>query len=75
VAGSGFISRNNNNPSAEATFDSMYQAAIPRGRAVLWNVVRFAVNTRGKSRMLESGLYGSVRGVPSNEHPLYLQTA
>ena len=29
----------------------------------------FAVNTRGKSRMPESGTYGSVRGVPGNGHP------
>lgn len=29
---------------------------------------RFAVNTQGKSRMLESGSSGSVRGVLSNEH-------
>jgi hypothetical protein len=26
-------------------------------------------NTQGKSRMLESGLSGSERGVPSNGHP------
>ena len=30
---------------------------------------RFAVNTQGRSRMLESGSSGSVRGVLSNEHP------
>src|ERR1700680_3495204 len=30
---------------------------------------RFAVNTQGRSRMLELGSSGSVRGVLSNEHP------
>jgi hypothetical protein len=30
---------------------------------------RFTVNSRGKSRMLESGLSGSARGMPSNGHP------
>ena len=29
-------------------------------------------HTRGRSRMLESGSSGSVRGVLGNEHPLYV---
>jgi hypothetical protein len=37
--GSGFISRNNDDPTAEATFDFMNKAGIPRERAVIWNVV------------------------------------
>lgn len=37
--GSGFISRNNDDPSAEATFGFMDQAGIPRKATVSWNVV------------------------------------
>ena len=37
--GSGFISRNNDDPTAEATFKFMHQAAIPRTQTVTWNVV------------------------------------
>jgi hypothetical protein len=37
--GSGFISRNNDDPTAEATFDFMKQADLPRNRTVIWNVV------------------------------------
>ncbi len=37
--GSGFISRNNNDPTAEAIFGFMHQAGIPRERVVLWNVI------------------------------------
>ena len=38
-AGSGFISRDNDDPTAEATFDFMLQAGIPRSEVVLWNVI------------------------------------
>lgn len=38
-AGSGFISRDNDDPTAEATFRFMEQAGIPRREVVLWNVV------------------------------------
>ena len=38
-AGSGFISRNNDDPTAEATFNFMRQAGIPRKGTVIWNVV------------------------------------
>jgi uracil-DNA glycosylase len=38
-AGSGFISRNNDDPTAQATFDFMKKADISRKRAVIWNVV------------------------------------
>ncbi|MDH6149337.1 MULTISPECIES: uracil-DNA glycosylase [Paraburkholderia] len=37
--GSGFISRNNDDPTAEATFSFMVQANIDRKRTALWNVV------------------------------------
>ena len=37
--GSGFISRNNDDASAEATFDFMQQAGIPRRLTVSWNVI------------------------------------
>ncbi|WP_186083159.1 uracil-DNA glycosylase [Burkholderia gladioli] len=37
--GSGFISRNNDDPSAEAVFRFMQEAGIPRKRTVLWNVI------------------------------------
>jgi hypothetical protein len=38
-AGSGFISRDNDDPSAEATFNFMAAAEIPREDTVTWNVV------------------------------------
>ena len=37
--GSGFISRNNNDSTAEATFGFMKEAGIPRKRSIIWNVV------------------------------------
>jgi hypothetical protein len=37
--GSGFISRNNNDPTAEAAFGFMKQANLPRNRTISWNVV------------------------------------
>lgn len=37
--GSGFISRNNDDPTAEATFRFMMQARIERGRTVIWNSI------------------------------------
>ena len=44
--GSGFISRNNDDPTAEATFRFMQQAAIPRKLTVIWNVVPWWNSTR-----------------------------
>ena len=38
-SGSGFISRNNDDSTAEATFNFMQQAGIPREWTVIWNVV------------------------------------
>lgn len=37
--GSGFISRNNDDLTAEATFKFMEQAGIPRGLTITWNVI------------------------------------
>lgn len=37
--GSGFISRNNDDPTAEATFGFMNKAGLPRKRTVIWNVI------------------------------------
>lgn len=37
--GSGFISRNNDDPTAEATFGFMNQAGIPRQQVIIWNVI------------------------------------
>lgn len=37
--GSGFISRNNDDPTAAATFDFMRKAGICRKRTIIWNVV------------------------------------
>jgi len=38
-SGSGFISRNNDDPTAAAVLDFMVKAGIPRERTVLWNTV------------------------------------
>lgn len=37
--GSGFISRNNDDPTADTTFRLMSEARLPRQRTVLWNVI------------------------------------
>jgi hypothetical protein len=37
--GSGFISRNNDDPTAEATFGFMKEAGLSRKRTVTWNVI------------------------------------
>jgi hypothetical protein len=44
--GSGFISRDNDDPTAEATFNFMRQAGVPRKSTVLWNVVPWWNGTR-----------------------------
>lgn len=46
TGGSGFISRNNDDPSAEATFDFMQRAGIPRKLTLSWNVVPWWNGTR-----------------------------
>ncbi|MBL6079199.1 uracil-DNA glycosylase [Belnapia sp. T18] len=37
--GSGFISRNNDDPTAEATWHFMSEAGIPRRKTLIWNVI------------------------------------
>ena len=44
--GSGFISRDNDDPTAEHTFRFMRKARIPRKRAVIWNVIPWWNGTR-----------------------------
>jgi hypothetical protein len=45
-AGSGFIGRNNDDPTAEATFRFMQSAGIPRKLTVTWNVIPWWNGTR-----------------------------
>jgi hypothetical protein len=45
-SGSGFISRNNDDPTAEATFRFMQSAGIPRKITVIWNVIPWWNGTR-----------------------------
>jgi hypothetical protein len=55
--GSGFISRDNDDPTAEATFRFMAQAGIRRDLAVIWNVVPWWNETRKvTSRELREGI-------------------
>jgi len=44
--GSGFISRNNDDPTAQATFDFMQRARIPRRLTVTWNLIPWWNGTR-----------------------------
>jgi hypothetical protein len=37
--GSGFISRNNDDPTAEKIFSFMKEAGLPRNRTIIWNVI------------------------------------
>ncbi len=55
--GSGFISRNNDDPTAEATFNFMQEAGIPRELTVTWNVIPWWNDTTKYDRVeLEEGL-------------------
>ncbi len=45
-SGSGFISRNNDDQTAEATFHFMNEAGLPRSDTVLWNVIPWWNGTR-----------------------------
>jgi hypothetical protein len=47
---SGFISRNNDDATAEATFKFMKQAGIPRKLTVIWNVIPWWNGTRKVTR-------------------------
>jgi hypothetical protein len=49
-SGSGFISRNNDDPTAEATFKFMIEAGIPRKMIVIWNVIPGWNDTRKISK-------------------------
>lgn len=53
--GSGFISRDNDDPTAEATFRFMAQAGIERRRTVVWNFIPGWNGTRsiGRSELLD----------------------
>jgi G:T/U-mismatch repair DNA glycosylase len=56
-SGSGFISRDNDDPTAEAIFKFMRQAEIPREKVVLWNVIPWWNGTRAVKRAeLEDGV-------------------
>jgi hypothetical protein len=56
-SGSGFISRDNDDQTAEAIFNFMRQAKIPREQAVLWNVIPWWNGTRAVKRSeLEDGV-------------------
>lgn len=55
--GSGFISRNNDDPTAEATFDFMNKAGLPRKRTVVWNIIPGWNGTRKiTTRELRAGI-------------------
>ena len=55
--GSGFISRDNDDPTAEATFRFMRQAGINREETLLWNTVPWWNGTRAiRSAELAAGL-------------------
>jgi hypothetical protein len=45
-SGSGFISRDNDDPTAEAIFNFMREAEIPRGLTIMWNVIPWWNGTR-----------------------------
>ena len=49
--GSGFISRNNDDPTAEATFNFMKKALIKRKRTVIWNLIPGWNRTRTVTRL------------------------
>lgn len=57
ATGSGFISRNNDDPTAEATFHFMRQAELPREKIVIWNVIPWWNGTRKITKQeLEDGI-------------------
>ncbi|MBK5169939.1 uracil-DNA glycosylase [Burkholderia sp. R-70211] len=55
--GSGFVSRDNNDPTAEATSRFMRDAGIDRRRTVLWNTIP------GWNKTIEIGRGGRARGI------------
>src|ERR1700687_2639805 len=63
--GSGFISRNNNDPTAEATFGFMTEANLSRNRTVIWNVVPGWNGTRKITKTELSAGVDALRGFVS----------
>lgn len=61
--GSGFISRNNDDPTAKATFDFMREANLCRGRTVIWNVVPGWNGTRKITKAELSAGVDALRGL------------
>jgi hypothetical protein len=61
--GSGFISRNNNDPTAEATFGFMTEANLSRNRTVIWNVVPGWNGTRKITKTELSAGVDALRGL------------
>lgn len=61
-AGSGFVSRNNDDATAEATWHFMAEAGIPRETTVTWNVIPWWNGTVAiGSGELEAGLEATAR--------------
>ena len=58
--GSGFISRNNDDPTAEATFDFMQKAGIQRKLTVIWNVIPW---WNGKRKLTKEELRNGAQSV------------
>lgn len=63
--GSGFISRDNDDPTAEATFRFMAEAGIPREETLMWNVVPGWNGTRKITRQELLDGVGEVRNLLS----------
>jgi hypothetical protein len=49
-SGSGFISRDNDDPTAEAVFKFMREAEIPRELTIMWNVIPWWNGTRAVTK-------------------------
>jgi hypothetical protein len=63
--GSGFISRNNDDATAQATFKFMNEAGLPRTNTVIWNVVPGWDGTRTIRRgAIKSGINELKRLMP-----------
>ncbi len=62
--GSGFVSRDNDDPTAEATWHFMAEAGIPRRMTLIWNVIPWWNGTIAIGRgELAQGLLPALRGV------------
>lgn len=59
-SGSGFISRNNDDPTAAATFDFMQKAGMPRKLSVIWNVIPW---WNGKRKLTKEELRDGAQSV------------